>query len=272
MTVPVLLHGPLAAHRRGKILREALLAEAMTTLPESGAVVMAFAEAFQGAEEGEQARLVEWTRVPGRVLLLVPPFAAGVCERPVRWQAERMEGGPRGGEGLAKMLAAEVTHRLEGKLQTPPLPGATWSDLSVCVGTYRLHPAAGLFAVTCLPLWSLGVLDAADETQRWLASLVALAGEAKPVTAPEQSALSPDHYGLLVFLLSRSFEDDEQAIAALRASSIFRIAPERALSLLNELSARGLVMGAVPTTEAAELVMQSPYAAYVSALREVTVP
>lgn len=272
MTAPVLLHGGLAAHRRGKILREALSAEATTTLPESGAVIMAFADAFQGADEGEQVRLVEWTRAAGHVLLLVPPFAAGTCEHPVPWRAERMEGGPRGGEGLAKLLASEVTHRLEGKLQTPPLPGATWSDLSVCVGTYRLHPAAGLFAITCLPLWSLSVLDAAEETQRWLASLVALAGEAKPVAARGQMPLSADHYGLLVFLLTRSFEGEEQAIAALQASSIFRIAPERARALLNDLRARGLVMGAMPTTEATELVMQSPYAPYVSALREVTTP
>lgn len=270
MTIPVLLHGALAAHRRGKILREALLAETMTTLPETGAVVIAFADAFQGADAGEQTRLVEWTRSPAHVLLLVPPFAAGACERPVPWRAERMDGGPRGGEGLAKMLAAEVTYRLDGKLQTPPLPGATWSDLSVCVGTYRLHPAAGLFAVTCLPLWSLAVLDVPDETNRWLASLVALAGEAKPVAAPAELPLLPDHYGLLVFLLSSRFDDGEQAIAALRASLIFSIAPERARTLLNELQARGLLTGAVPTTEATELVMQSPYAPYVTALLEVS--
>ena len=262
----------LAAHRRGKILREAFSAEVTTTLPESDAVIMAFADAFQGVDEGEQIRLIEWTRAPGRVLLLVPPFAAETCRRPVQWCAERMESGPRGGEGLAKILAAEVTHRLEGKLQTPPLPGATWSDLSVSVGTYRLHPAAGLFAVTCLPLWSLTVLDAPEETQRWLVGLVALAGEAKPFEAPVQNMLTPDHYGLLVFLLSRRFEDDEQAITALRASSIFRINPERARSLLNDLRARGLVMGAVPTADASDLVMQSPYALYVSALREVTTP
>lgn len=272
MTTPVLLHGGLALHRRGKILREALSAEATTTLPESGAVIMAFADAFQGADEGEQVRLVEWTRAAGHVLLLVPPFAAGTCKHPVPWRAERMEGGPRGGEGLAKVLAGEVTHRLEGKLQTPALPGATWSDLSVCVGSYRLHPAAGLFAITCLPLWSLSVLDAPEETQRWIASLVALAGEAKSVAAPAQMPLSADHYGLLVFLLSRNFEGEEQAITALQASAIFRISPERARALLNDLRARGLVMGAMPTTEATELVMQSPYAPYVSALREVTTP
>jgi hypothetical protein len=34
--------------------------------------------------------------------------AAGACERPVPWRAERMEGGPRGGEGLATSLASAV--------------------------------------------------------------------------------------------------------------------------------------------------------------------
>lgn len=272
MTPPILLHGPLATHRRGKILREALAAEPVTTLPDTGAVIATFADSFQGADADEQARLVEWTRAPGHTLLLVPPFAAGACERPVSWRAERMEGPPQGGEGLSKILASEVTHRLDGKLQTPSLPGTTWRDLSVSIGMYRLHPAAGLFAVTCLPLWSLAVLDAPEETQRWLESLIALAGEIKPAVAPVKPSLSPDHYGLLVFLLSKTFDDEEKTIAALRSSSIFQIDPERARALLNELRSRGLVVGTLPTTEAIELVMRSPYALYVSALREVTTP
>jgi hypothetical protein len=177
---------------------------------------------------------------------------------------------PRGGEGLAKVLSAEVTHRLDGNLQTPSLPGATWSDLSAAVGTYRLHPAAGLFAVTCLPLWSLAVLDAPEQMQRWLTSLLAIAGEAKPTIAPAERSLSSEHYGLLVFLLSRTFDDEGQAIAALASSAIVRISPVRTNALLNELRSQGLVVGAVPTSEAAELVMKSPYAPYVSALREVT--
>ena len=85
-------------------------------------MVLAFAEAFQGAEEGVQARLIEWTRTPGRLLLLLPPFTAAACERPVPWRAERMESAPHGGEGLAKLLAPEVAYRLTGKLQTPAVP------------------------------------------------------------------------------------------------------------------------------------------------------
>jgi hypothetical protein len=272
MTVPVFLYGPLATHRRGKILREALSAEEVTKLPEGRAAVVAFADAFQGDEVTEQSYLVEWTRTSGHLLLLVPPFASGTCTQPVSWRAERMESAPRGGEGLAKVLASEVAYRLDGKLHTPTVPGATWSDLSVCVGTHRLHPAAGLFAVTCLPLWSLSVLDAPKELENWIVSMVALSGEIQPITRPVESALQPDHYGLLVFLLSKSFDNEEQAIEALRSSSIFRVSPERGRSLLKELFDRGLVTGAVPTTEATELVMQSPYAPYVSALREVSIP
>lgn len=268
--MPVLLHGALATHRRGTVLREALGAEPASSLPEGRAVVLAFADAFQNADAGEQTRLVEWTRAAGHTLLLVPPFAAVACELPVSWRAERMEGLPRGGEGLGKVLASEVTHHLDGKLQTPALPGATWSDLSVCTATYRLHPAAGLFVVTCLPLWSLTVLDAHEELARWFASLAELAGEAKTPPPPVESPLQADHYGLLVFLLSKDFSDEDQAIAALRTSAVFRFTPEQARKLLSELRERGLVNGAMPTQQATHLVMQSPYAHFVSALREVT--
>jgi hypothetical protein len=270
VTAPVLLNGALATHRRGKVLQEALEATPSTELPDGRAAVLAFADAFQGAEEGEQTRFIEWTRTPGHLLLLLPPFAVAACERPVWWRAERMESAPRGGEGLAEILASEVAYRLTGQLQTPAVPGATWSDLSVAVGSFRLHPAAGLFAVTCLPLWSLAVLDAPADLASWLASLVSLAGETQLDKAPVETALTPDHYGFLIFLLSQTFAGEGSAISGLRSSSVFSFSPERGRSLLNELQDRGLVDGATPTTEAYELVMQSPYAAYVSALHEVS--
>jgi hypothetical protein len=269
MNTPVLLHRSLASHRRGRILQEVVAAVPSTGLPDGGAIMLEFGEAFQAAERAERAQLIGWTKSPGHLLLLVPPFGPAACEVPVMWQGERREGGPRGGQGLAEVLAPEVGYRLTGHLQTPAIPGTTWSDLSVSVGVYRLHPAAGLFAVTMLPLWSLTVLDVASELESWLGSLVQLAGESRMPQAPEVVPLSADHYGFLVYLLSRSFSDEEQAVDGLRSSLIFRISPERGRSLLKDLQGRGLVDGAVPTIAAEELVMQSPYAHYVSALREV---
>lgn len=268
MTVPIFLHGALATHRRGRILQEALAAVATTELPDGRAAILAFADGFQGADDGEQARLIEWTRAPGHLLLLLPPFAVASSERPVFWRTERMEFPPRGGEGLAKVLASEVSYRLTGKLQTPAVPGATWGDLSVCVGAYRLHPAAGLFAVTCLPLWSLAVLDVPEELRSWLGNLVALAGEGQAAPTPAAAVLQPDHFGFLVFLLGQPLTDEEEVVAALQSSPVFRFSTEKARSLLKELREQGLVLGVTPTTEAYDLVMQSPYAPYVSALRE----
>lgn len=270
MNVPVLLHGALATHRRGKVLQEALLAAPAESLPDGRAIVVAFADGFQSAEPEEQFRLIEWTRAPGHLLLLVPPFGTAQCERPVSWRAERIDIVPQGGEGIAKLLAPEVAYRLTGNLQTPPVPGATWSDLSVCVGSYRLHPAAGMFAVTCLPIWSLAVLDVAPQVEAWLACLVDLVGDVRVAQTLEPAALQPDHYGLLVFLLSQAFENEEQALAGLSSSPIFRFSAAKGRSLLRELHERGLVAGAAPTTQAHELVMQSPYAPYVSAVREVS--
>jgi hypothetical protein len=269
MNAPVFLHGSLASHRRGRILQEALSAVPNPNLPEGGAIVLEFGENFQEAEQDERARLIEWTKAPGHLLLLVPPFGPAACEAPVTWRAERLDGGARGGQGLAETLAPEVGYRLTGHLQTPAIPGAAWSDLSVCVGVYRLHPAAGLFAVTTLPVWSLAVLDATAELESWLGSLAQLAGESRLPQAPEAAPLSADHYGFIVYLLSRIFRDEEQAVDGLRSSMIFRISPERGRSLLKDLQGRGLVDGAAPTSTAEELVMQSPYAHYVSALREV---
>ena len=129
-----------------------------------------------------------------------------------------------------------------------------------------------MFVVTCLPIWSLAVLDAASQLEEWLSRLADLAGDVRVAQTSQPAALQPDHYGFLVFLLSQTFENEEQAIAGLSSSPIFSFSSKNGRSLLRELNERGLVVGAMPTTEAYELVMQSPYGPYVSAVREVSQP
>jgi hypothetical protein len=58
-------------------------------------------------------------------------------------------------------------------------------------------------------------------------------------------------------------------LAGLHSSSIFRFTRERGTSLFKDLRERDLVTGVAPTERARDLVMRSPYAHYVSALREV---
>lgn len=267
MSLPVHLYGGLATHRRGAVLREAISATACDHLPDSAGFVLAFAEDFQKVDSAHQTRLLEWSRTPGRVLALVPPFLPSGCDQPVFWKPERLAKAPPGGAGLAAVLRSEVTHRLSGRLTTPTIPGAVWSDLSVCLGTYRAHPAAGLFAVTCLPLWSLRTLDIPAEVRLWVDGLAELAGEARMVAA-EPAALTPAHFGMLVFLLSANFPDEEAALAALTASRIFGMSAETGRRLMKDLRGRGLLDEAQPCPEAYSLVTNSPYACYVTALRE----
>lgn len=272
MNVPVFLHGSLANHRRGQILKEAITAKTITSLPVTGSIVLEFGEAFQVADQHERAQLIEWTRSPGHVLLLLPPFTKESCHSPVTWQATRHNNAPQGGEGLAKHLASEVCYQLTGKLQPPTFPGASWSDNSASVGVYRLHPSSGLFAVTTLPLWSLSVLDRPDELNDWLCNLALLAGESNTEEVNEAEPLTPEHYGFLVFLMSTSCREEEGVIDEMQSSPIFQISEPRSRSLLKDLQNRALVDGTDPTAEARELIMQSPYGHYVSALREVNQP
>jgi len=272
MNVPIFLHGSLAKHRRGQILKEAISAKSITSLPDTGSVILEFGEAFQVAEQDERAQLFEWTRAPGHVLLLLPPFTKESCHFPVTWHATRSNKVPQGGEGLAKHLASEVSYQLTGKLQTPTFPGALWRDNSASVGVYRLHPSSGLFVVTTLPLWSLSVLDRPDDLIDWLCNLALLAGESNTEEVNEVQPLTPEHYGFLVFLMSTSLREEEDVIDGIELSPIFRISEVRSRFLLKDLQDRAFVDGTVPTAEARELIMQSPYGHYVSALREVNQP
>lgn len=262
------LTGKLAQHRRGRILQEAASAIAGDELPQGRALALDFGESFQSANPSVQQRLIDWTRAPGHALLLMPPFIAESCTTPVNWTAERRGDPPRGSQGIAQILAPEVDYRLTGKLQTPAVTGATWSDLSMVVGTYRSHPAAGMFAATPLPLWSLTVLDAAQELRIWLDELAALAGEPRPDMKPKDTPLCADHYGFLIYLLSGNFDNVNDAMDGLHASSIFRISTAKARALLEDLQSRNLHDGLKPTQEAEQLVLQSPYGHYLSALRE----
>lgn len=257
----------LASHRRGRVLRDVAGAQPVDELPASGMVLL-FGEDFQTAPERHQRDLVEWTRQPGRVLLLLPPFRPEETVVPVPWKVERMTTAPSGGEGISRRLANEVTHRLTGRLQSAPIPGSTWQGLSVSTAIYRSHPASGVFAATCLPIWSLTVLDLEPDLRAWLQAVEGLAGEPRVTAVQEPAPLRPEHFGMLVFLLSCSFSSDDDALDRLEASDLFRFSRAEGTRLLADLQRRGLTVAATPTDEAERMVMESPYAGYVGAIRE----
>jgi hypothetical protein len=145
--------------------------------------------------------------------------------------------------------------------QVPSKPAGAWDNGTVNTCFYRRHPHAGLFAATCLPLWSLALLDAKTELREWLGDLLALAG--KPVEEEEPAskvfALKPEHYALLLHLCSEEFSSDDEALKALPKSNLFRLPGSRARQYFTELEAQGLTKAGHLTKAGRTALAESSY-------------
>jgi len=272
MAVDVWLWGALALHRRKAVLNDALSAMPVAELPDGPAVIIAFGDEFQ-RDANFSSTLVTWSKTPGHLAVLCPPFLNQPCALPVPWTPQRRTYQAKGGEGLAALLAPEVSHQLDGRLQVAPLPGATWTDLTIATAYYRAHPASGVFAVTSLPLWSVRVLDRPEALRVWIEDQYALAGQSMARKAdPEPAVFRPGskHFVMLMHLLSGSFADGEAAIQQLAMSSIFQISTDDARQALLELTNHGLISGMRVSDAGVGALRLSPYAAYAAALQRMT--
>ena len=180
MQPPVWLLGILATHARGKVLIEAIDASVAHVLPPEYGLCMAFGSEFQEHDEESQREWVRWAEPAGRTLLLIPPFKMVETTIPVPWRIYRAQKVEAEADKLAKLLASEVRYELTGTVQIATDTGGQWKSGGINTGYCRKHPHAGLFAMTCLPLWSLMVLDHREILQSWLRALHGLAGEPAP--------------------------------------------------------------------------------------------
>lgn len=269
MNAPIWLSGTLAAHRRGRFLRDLLAAElSPDEAPQGHGICLAFAADFRDAGEAAQQQWLGWTGRSGRALLLLPPLRPGAYPRPAEWRVEAMaETGAAPEASLPAVLGPEVRHCVVGQLQVPDAPSGRWASGRAHTVYHRRHPAAGIFAVTCLPLWSSALLGREALAGDWLAQLYQLAGP--PATA-EQAAtgltLSPDHWAVLLHLCAGRFADPDEAVRALAHSTLFRVPAERGRESLSELEAGGFAAGGGPTEAGRSALLTSPYAVYLEAL------
>ncbi|HQZ64338.1 MAG TPA: hypothetical protein PLY87_04645 [Planctomycetaceae bacterium] len=258
--------GELAAHARGRTLAMAFGAEATTDLPDSGAVI-AFGKEFQGHDEFA-SRLSVWTHLPGRLLVLCPPFARQACETPVRWEAKRLDTVAGGDTELSRLLASERQHRFEGSLLPIERVGS-----AITLGGWRKHPAAGLLALTSLPLWSLTTLEHESACREWLSQLLANAGT--PEIAEHnledcgEMELEPHDWALLLHHCTGPFEDREDCLKALDHSLYFHLESAEAGERLERLKRRGLINDCGLTESGDAKVSSSVYANYASELRSL---
>ena len=268
MDIPIWLIGTLANHRRSRILKDILTAKIPDKdLPDSG-ICLLFGKEFQEAETIEQYNWYEWSQQPSRMLLLLPPFKTGECSIPCQWSVYRNKNDLLQNLPLPKLLSPEVRYELRGQLQIAKQIGGQWDNLGINTAYYRHHPHSGLFAITCLPLWSIALLDRQSELNDWIVEFYSLVGQA--IDSEEISStsfeLKPEHYTVLLHLLSQNFTEQTVALVALENSPIFSLDLQIAQSCLTELESQELIAGVKITTKGKDLIRQSPYSAYAEAL------
>lgn len=273
MNAPLWLAGTLSTHRRRRILQDAVGATAVEDKPLSAGLCLLFGTDFQDASEQLQHDWYNWSQEPGRTLLLIPPFETGQCTVPCEWEIQRRSGaGIQQGLPLLQALAPEVRYELQGQLQVATSLGGTWDDLSICTAYYRKHPHSGVFALTCLPLWSLAVLDRERELQAWLEKLHSLAGTSVETEATQTTSFEPkpEHFTVMLHLLSRRFSSETEALTELQSSPIFTIDIQTAHSYFAELKSHGLVEGGRLTDKGLDVIRRSPFLAYAEELETLT--
>lgn len=265
----------LATHRHGRFFVSQLNAEPVDELPSSGLMLM-HGKLFQGLSASEQEIRWQWASQPGRALLLLPPFELGEVFERMDWQVTlRTEVASSNDCLVPKILSDEVHQDLVGSDgEFDRASGHQWRDYSVNTRYVKKHQGTGIFAATCLPLWSISLLDNAQDTLAWLESLLSLAGNAVVDGSAEPQAsnaeLKPTDYTLMVCMQAwdvHSIEEVSQALSK-GAFSLFSI-PEtdivEGVARLRELD----LIGARGLTElGCEVLDESPYGQYVERLKE----
>ena len=270
------LGGKLAQHRRGRILKDTVSAQSTEALPNESGILVLFGSDFQEGSDLTQKQWIQWSQEPGHVLLLIPPFKSKPCNVPKAWWAKRRPTAPSvlamGNEFLTQ-LASEVQYELEGELQIAQSLGGQWDDQSLCTLYYRKHPHSGVFAITCLPLWSLIVLDSVDELQQWLTELSSLTVD---VIAENERSLelpsfvpSQEHFIMMLHLLTSKFKSEESALEALKNSAIFSLDPTLAKQSLLDLKHEGFIKQLSLTEMGQQTLSRSPYAVYAKELEAI---
>jgi hypothetical protein len=265
----------LAHHRRGRILKTVVRAQPADGMPVGNGIYLLFGSDFQEASEATQRAWITWSQEPGRVLLVIPPFKSMDCLLPTPWAVKRRQDLVTAKQDVfLNALASEVQYQLQGDLQIAHQAGGTWDDQSLCTAYYRKHPHSGIFAITCLPLWSLLILDWESALHQWLDSLFHIVGNSNwtEQAKPEIPAFSPsvDHFTLLLHLLTADFNSDVEALEALPHSTIFSLDSSQAAHCLNDLETHGLVSGGNVTDAGRQLLRQSQYAPYAEELEALS--
>ncbi|MFZ2959649.1 MAG: hypothetical protein WA705_22410 [Candidatus Ozemobacteraceae bacterium] len=264
----VYILGPWGQTARGRRLAESLSAEQISDFPTNSGICLISGKEFQAKTAEQQEALLAWTVRPGRALLLVPPFSTIESHVPVSWKIVQSDEIPTAQNQLEKLLLTETSSVIQGKLQTADTVGGALRGRQTAL--WRKHPHAGIFGVTVLPLWSLALLDHVEALKQWLENLIKIAGEEhqQAELLTPKKIISPDHFGVLLFILQGGFKSSAEARDKCQSSTMFHFEPRRFESFYQDLEGWGYIQDGALTPAGKTLLMESPYQAYAQAIEE----
>ena len=275
------LHPRLADHRRGRFLATELNASTgceggQDGLPSEGMMLM-IGKDFQLQDEATRDALIAWCGQPGRSLLLLPPYQTGELHPGLDWRIGLRDAAPDAtGVAVVDAVRGELSFELHGRDGGfSSDAGQQWPDFSLNTRFWKQHTASGVFAASCLPLWSISLLGMGGAVTDWLAGIHQLAGalaadSAPAATATAVGALQPQDYSVMVCVFGCQEPDPQRLISRMAAQPLPIVALES--ELLAEVAA-GLrsagMLAAGGLSERGEAALRaSPYWGYAQSLRE----
>lgn len=277
MTIDTYLVGELATHRRGSVIADVFPVKPLSdieSLPDSGSLVM-FGQNWQKLTSEQQDGFRNWLALPGRQLLLIPPFNDGLISANLDWLVQ-LQSESRMGVGLAANLCDEVKYGFEAiTCQFERTLGHSWQDDSLNTLFFKQHATSGQFAVTSLPLWSLTCLDEVATVNEWFEALFNFAGIAKvseqdSASEKEQLILQDAHHVLLCCAYGKSFELGTQLIERVKRLALFTVNDESLINALTDIETHQLFANGSLSQLGEDTLMTSPYKLYADELKRMT--
>lgn len=273
------LEPALSQHRHGRFFLSQLNAEMFKEPPLSG-MVLIHGKEFQELDDNKKLTWWRWASQPGCCLLLIPPFNTGNIYSSLDWNITFLETTVELADincfkSLYSQIVSEVATRIDGlDGESDRQIGYQWKNLTINTRYFKRHSGSGVFAATCLPLWSISLLNHTNEVTNWLLQLLRLAGkpgaQAYKVSDEHQLSLEKTDFGLMVCINALNLQNNEEVIHFLKQNrtGIFSFTDQELETGFKRLEDTGFLSSNGLSDKGIEALQQSPYWIYTERLKE----
>ncbi|MBB1445279.1 hypothetical protein [Pseudoalteromonas sp. SG43-3] len=232
---------------------------------------------FQQLTTGEKQIWQDWVQSSGHVLMLLPPYNSGLIDEKLDWQIKFTELVSPLESSLTQLLGSEVTQELSARKGVSERNmGHYWGASAFNTRYDKHHAASGVFAATCLPLWSISLLDKSDLLLEWFTFFEQLAGTPSQIelnATEELVQLKNIDYSIMACILAWDLTSANKLMAhqADQTFPIFQFLPSDVEAGFERLQSIGYIDTKGLTSSGLAALKDSTFWLYAEQLKERTV-